>query len=95
MTAISQAPNELTLDASTPVATCPFAGVQIEARWHGKLRRAKPPWDRVCMTAGVTGGGLYYQKSESAMASEGGINNASEHANWGGEFVDDALRARG
>jgi hypothetical protein len=47
------------------------------------------------MTAGVTGGGLYYQKSESAMASEGGINNASEHANWGGEFVDDALRARG
>ena len=44
------------------------------------------------MTAGVTAGGLYHPKNESAVASEVGINTAREYANWGGEFVDDALR---
>jgi len=44
------------------------------------------------MNAGVTAGGLNYLKNESAVASEVGINAAREYANWGGEFVDDALR---
>ena len=44
------------------------------------------------MIAGVAGGGLHYLKNESAVASEVGINPAREYVNWGGEFVDDALR---
>ena len=45
------------------------------------------------MTVAITAGGLYYLKHESAVASEAGINTAREYANWGGEFVDDALRS--
>jgi hypothetical protein len=44
------------------------------------------------MTAGVTGDGPYYQKNESAVSPEVAINPGSDYANWGGEFVDDALR---
>ena len=44
------------------------------------------------MTAGVTAGGPYYLKNESAVASKVETNTAREYANWGGEFVDDALR---
>ena len=46
----------------------------------------------VSMTAGVNLGGPRSPKNESAMASEVGITLASYYANWGGEFVDDAVR---
>ena len=49
-------------------------------------------WDCVGMTARVTTGGLYYLEKKSAVAPEVGTNTAREYANWGGEFVDDALR---
>ena len=44
------------------------------------------------MTVSVTADGLHHLKNESAVASEVGLNTAREYANWGGEFVDDALR---
>ena len=47
----------------------------------------------VSMTAGVNPGGPRSPKNESAMASEVGITLASYYANWGGEFVDDAVRS--
>lgn len=46
----------------------------------------------VDMTTDNTDGGLYFLKNESAATLEVGIAAAREYGNWGGEFVDDAIR---
>lgn len=40
----------------------------------------------------TTSGGVHFLKKESEAAAEIGTNGAREYANWGEEFVDDALR---
>lgn len=47
----------------------------------------------VSMTAGVNPGGPCSLKNENAMALEIGIAVAPYYANWGGEFVDDAVQS--
>jgi hypothetical protein len=69
-----------------------FTGVQIKGYKYDKIHPAYSQWGCIGMTAGVSAGGLHYLKNENAVASEVGINTAREYANWGGEFVDDALR---
>ncbi len=59
---------------------------------YDKIHHANSQKDCVGMTSGVTAGGLYHPKNESAVGAEVGINTAREYANWGGEFVDDALQ---
>jgi len=41
---------------------------------------------------GHYGDGLHNPNSESAVASEISNDTTHDYANWGGEFVDDALR---
>ncbi len=72
----------------------PLTGVQIEAFKYDKIHPANSQWGCVGMNPGVTAGGLYSLKNESVVASEVGINASRECANWGSEFMDDALRFR-
>ena len=44
------------------------------------------------MNANVIVERLYFPGNESGATSEAGINSAHDYANWGGEFVDDAVR---
>ena len=44
------------------------------------------------MNASVIVERLYIPGNESGATSEAGTNSAHDYANWGGEFVDDAVR---
>ena len=47
---------------------------------------------QIAMTTNSTVGGSHYLNNDNAAISEVGIAAARDYANWGGEFVDDAIR---
>ena len=71
-----------------------FFEARSQASKYDKIHPANSQWGCVGMNPGVTADGQYSLKNESLVASEVGIDASRECANWGSEFMDDALRFR-